>query len=130
MSSTPPLAITAQSNIAPVSNWLYSLWSQVDLSLNNTLVTQSNNTYPHRTYIESLLSFGKEAKESQLLSNLWIKDTAEAFDTNGAGNVGFTKRKASAAGSHEIDMFGKLHLDMCFQNRYLLNGIEIKLCLI
>ena len=122
--------ITAQSNVAPVSNWLHSLWSQVDLSLNNTLVTQSNNTYPYRAYIESLLSFGKEAKESQLLSNLWIKDTAEAFDTNAAGNVGFTKRKAAAAGSHEIDMFGKLHLDMCFQNRYLLNGIEIKLRLI
>ena len=40
-------AITAQSNVAPVLNWLHSLWSQVDLSLNNTLVTQSNNTYPY-----------------------------------------------------------------------------------
>ena len=123
-------AITAQSNVAPVSNWLHSLWSQVDLSLNNTLVTQSNNTYPYRPYIENLLSFGKEAKKSQLLSNLLIKDTAEAFDTNAAGNVGFTKRKAAAVESHEIDMFGKLHVDMCFQNRYLLNGIEIKLRLI
>ena len=27
-------------------------------------------------------------------------------------------------------MFGKLHLDMCFQNLYLLNGIEVKLRLI
>ena len=27
-------------------------------------------------------------------------------------------------------MFGKLHLDVCFQNQYLLNGIEIKLPLI
>ena len=34
-------AITAQSNVAPVSNWPHRFWSQIDLSLNNTLVTQS-----------------------------------------------------------------------------------------
>ena len=48
-----------------------------------------------------------------LFSNLWIKDTAKSFDSRAAGNVGFTKLKA-AAGSQEIDRFGKLHLDTCF----------------
>jgi len=122
--------LEAGTNIAPVSNWLHSLWSQVDLSLNNTLITQSSSTYPFRAYIENLLSFRKEAKESQLLSNLWIKDTADAFDTNGDESDGFTKRKAAAAENRQIDLFGKLHLDMCFQNRYLLNGVKIKLRLI
>ena len=26
-----------------------------------------------------------------------------------------------------MDMLGKIHLDMCFQNRFLLNGVEMKL---
>ena len=115
------------ANIAPITNFLHSLWSQVDLSLNNTLITQSNNTYAYRAYIETLLSFGKEAKQSQLLGNKWIKDTPEHFDSTAEANAGFTVRKLEAAGSHEMDMLGKIHLDMCFQNRYLLNGVEMKL---
>ena len=37
--------LAADSQVAPVKNWLRSLWSQVDLSLSNVLVTQSSNTY-------------------------------------------------------------------------------------
>ena len=42
----------------------------------------------------------------------------------------YTKRKALAAESKEMDMMGKLHLDLFFQNRYLLNGVEVRLRLI
>ena len=33
--------------VAPVNNWLHSLFSQVDVYLNDTLVTPSSNTYIH-----------------------------------------------------------------------------------
>ena len=46
----------------PVNNWMHSLFSQVDVSLNGTLVTPSTNTYAYRAYIETLLSHGAEAK--------------------------------------------------------------------
>ena len=49
------------------------------------------------------------------------------FDSTEETSTGFTVRKLEAAGSHEMDMFGKIYLDMCFQNRYLLNGVEMKL---
>jgi len=58
--------LAADAQVAPVNNWLHSLWSQVYLSLNNVLVTQSSNTYPYRAYIENLLSFGPVAANSQL----------------------------------------------------------------
>ena len=74
-----------------------------------------------------MLSFGKEAKQSQLLGNKWTKDTSEHFDSTAEANAGFTLQKFEAAGSHDMDMLGKIHLDMCFQNRYLLNGVEMKL---
>ena len=53
------LAKTAE--IAPECNFLHTLWSQVDVYLNGSLITQSNNNY-YRAYIENLLSFGQEAK--------------------------------------------------------------------
>ena len=84
----------------------------------------------YRSYIETLLSFEKDAKDSQLLSVLWYQNSSGAFDTRGAGNTSYTKRKTIAAQSHEFDMMGRLHLDMIFQSRYVLNGIEIKYRLI
>ena len=36
--------LDAAEPVGPVNNWLYSLWSQVDVSLNGTLVTPSTNT--------------------------------------------------------------------------------------
>ena len=93
-------------------------------------MTQLSNNYGYRSYIETLLSFGKNAKDSQLSSVLWYQNSSGSFDTRGVGNAGYTKRKAIAAQNHEFDMMGRLHLDMSFQSRYVLNGIEIKYRLI
>ena len=76
--------------------------------------------------METLLSFGEEAKKSQLSSLLWYEDTASRFDSFTNANKGFQKRKELAAGSKELNMIGKLHLDLCFQNHYLLSGVEVK----
>ena len=63
------------SPVAPV-NWLHSLFSQVDVYLDDTLVTPSSNTYPFCAYVDTLLSYGAEAKNTQHTSQLWYKDTA------------------------------------------------------
>ena len=60
--------IDPNTAVGPVNNWMHSLFSQVDVTLNGTLVTPSTNTYPYRAYIESLLSHGAEAKQTQLTS--------------------------------------------------------------
>ena len=58
---------------------------------------------------------------------MWYKDTAGRFDSLENRNNGYLKRKGLIASSAEVDMLGKLHLDMCFQQRFLLNGVELKL---
>ena len=112
-------------NVAPTNLFLHALFSQVDFSMKNTVVTTSNNTYPYKAYIETLLSFGEEAKDSQLTAALWYKD-GDNFQMGG-DNGGFVKRKAMAAVSSMIDMAGKLHVDMMFQDRYILNQVAMKL---
>ena len=52
----------ADAEIASECNFLHTLWMQVDVYLNGLLVTQSNNNYCYRAYIENLFSFGQEAK--------------------------------------------------------------------
>ena len=64
---------------------------------------------PTQKFHLNLLSFGAEAKKSQLLSILWHQNAAGHFDQRDDANVGYTKRKAwqlhenvrtPASGSH------------------------------
>ncbi|GFY10287.1 uncharacterized protein F54H12.2 [Trichonephila clavipes] len=57
--------ITKDDTIGPVNLFLHSLFSQVDVSLNDRVVSNSSNTYPYRSYIETLLNHGYDSKNSQ-----------------------------------------------------------------
>ena len=48
--------ITPDHHVGPVNLLLHSLFSEVELKINDTLVTSTNNTYPYRAYIETLWS--------------------------------------------------------------------------
>ena len=73
-----------QSNVAPVNNFLHSLIKQVDVYLNGKQVTPAMGTYAYRSYIETLLNYDVSAKNSQLSSALYFKDTPGQMDENGA----------------------------------------------
>ena len=115
--------------IAPVNNFLHSLFKQVDLTLGDTVVSASSDTYAYRAYIETLLSYGSEAKESQLTASLWYKDKSGQMAVH-ANNTGYTKRKALAISSGVMEMVGRLHIDMMHQDRYLLGGVDVKIRLV
>ena len=73
-----------QTDVAPVNNFLHSLFRQVDVYLNGKQVTPAMGTYPYRAYIETLLNYDASAKESQFTSALYYKDTATKMDDAGA----------------------------------------------
>ena len=72
--SVPPTQTSMEQG-----SWI-GLFSQVDVSLNGTLITASTNTYPYRAMIETLLSYGEDAKRTQLTSALFYKDRAGRMD--------------------------------------------------
>nr|XP_039261897.1 uncharacterized protein F54H12.2-like [Styela clava] len=119
--------LAADADVAPINYLLNTMWSQVDLSLNGKLITTSTNTYPYRSYLETLLSYGPAAKDTQLSAGLWVGDTAGHMDSRADENTGFQRRKQISERSRICDMMGRLHLDMFFQNRYLINGVDMKL---
>jgi len=127
--------LAAGSVVGPVNLFLHSLFSQVDISLNGTLITSWTNTYPYRAMIETLLSNGMDAKTSELTSALYYKDTAGNMDSvdfedENAVNKGLAARRGMARENRVIDMMGRLHADIFFQDRYMLNevGVKIKIC--
>ena len=118
--------------VGPVNNWLHSLFSQVDVYLNGTLVIPSTNTYAYRAYIETLPSYGTDAKDTQLTGQLWHKDTptrmdAVEIDDGPAANAGFVARRANILRSRVVDMMGRLHVDLFLQDKFLINGVDVKI---
>ena len=121
--------------VGPVNNWLHSLFSQVDVYLNGTLVTPSIITYAYRAYIETLLSYGTDAKVTQLTGQLWHKDTAIHMDVvelvdGPVANAGFVARREIIVRSRVFDMMGRLNVDLLLQDKFLINGVDVKIRLV
>ena len=75
---------TGQASVAPVNNFLHSLFKQVDVYLNGKQVTPAMGTYPYRSYLETLLNYDVSAKQSQLSSAMYYKDTAGHMEEAGS----------------------------------------------
>ena len=101
------------------------------MTLNGTVVRAANNMYPYRSYIETLLSYGSDAKRSQLTSELFYKDDAGRFDTLemdcANANSGLVKRNTLIRSSRSFDLIERVHCDLMLQNRYLINEVNVKL---
>nr|XP_034832232.1 uncharacterized protein F54H12.2-like [Maniola hyperantus] len=128
--NTDATNIAETANVAPVNNWLHSLFSQVDIYLNQKLVSPPNNTYGYRAYIETLLNYGTAAKKSHLTCGLWYKDTTSKMDSCDASNQGYAKREELAKESKTIEMIGHIHADIFNQDKFLINGVEMRLKLV
>jgi len=126
--------IADDAKVGPVNLWLHSLFSQVDLQLNGKLISPSVNTYPYKAYLETLLSYGSDAKKSQLGAELWYADSTDMNEINPHNdtdsNQGFVRRGKLTSSSSAVEIMGRLHCDIFQQDRYLINGVEMGLKLI
>ena len=144
-----------QANVAPVNNFLHSLFRQVDVYLNGKQVTPAMGTYAYRSYIETLLNYDVSAKQSQFSSALYYKDTAGQMDKNGAlaslktfnfksptddnasdklyvpesGNVGFAQRHQFIKNGNRFVLSGPIFSDIFMTDRLLLNMMDLKVVL-
>ena len=126
-------ALDPNTQVGPVNLFLHSLFSQVDVSLNERLISPSTNTYPYRAMVETLLNYGEEAKTSQLSMALFYKDTpgkmdvVNPVDDDAEANMGLKARYEFTKESHMVDMIGPIHSDIFFQDRLILNGVNLRL---
>ena len=136
-----------QTSVAPVNNFLHSLFKQVDVYLNGKQVTPAMGTYAYRAYIETLLNYDVSAKKSQFTSALYYKDTATQMDEAGAlpktvddannnklrvpgtGNQGFAKRSAFVQNGKQFVLSGPIFADIFMSDRLLLNMMDLKVVL-
>ena len=123
--------IDAHSHVGPVNTWMHTLFSKIDVTMGNTVVTSQEN-YPYKAYLENLLSYSPAAKDSHLRTCLFYKDTAGKLDdpqvTNDDEadcNKGLQLRSAWTAEGKTCHMMGRLHVEPFMQDRYLLNKVRL-----
>ena len=120
--------------VGPINNFFHSAISQIEIKLNNTIIENTNTTYPYKAYLSDLLNYNQDAKESYLQSTLFVKDRAGYMNnlaqtktennTKTEGNDGFWERKKMINGG-SVNMCGRLHCDIFNSDRYLLNKVNI-----
>lgn len=107
----------------PVNNWMHSLFSQVDVYLNQKCITPPSNNYGYRSYIENLLNYSALAKTSHLTSCMWHKDGAGVM--NSKTNPGYLVRKSLTANEQIVELYSNLHCDIFNTNKFMINGVDL-----
>lgn len=120
-------ALPKGANISTVNNFLHSIFQQCDVTLNNQLLSSTNNGYAFKSYFEGSLSYSSDGAISQGACALFYKDSDPT--DNSDSNTGYAKRKAFIAQSAPVELVGKLRLDLASQNRYILNDTSVCLSL-
>ena len=122
-----------------INFFLHSLWSQIDVFFQQKLVTSSGTNYAYKAIIDAYLNYGRDAQESQLQAALYFKDTAgphmectnpvvgRDFKEGDPLNVGLQNRFKYTKLSKEFDMIGVPLCDIFSLDRYLLNGVAVKI---
>ena len=106
------------------------MWSQVDLSIQQQVISSVGTNYAYRAYIDTLLGYSESSKNTQLQSQLYFKDNSghmDDADPKTGFNLGLGRRWLYTNNGQIVDLEGPILTDISLQNRYLLNGVQVTL---
>ena len=124
-------AFDASDHTAGTNNFLHSLFSQCSIALNGVNITPASELYPYRAYIESLLNYCPDAANSHLTNAFWYLDRGDVLPgdptSTSIKNKGFVKRWERQKESKIIELYGRLHADICNVSQFLLPGVRLQI---
>lgn len=120
-------ALIAGDVIAPVNNWLSSMFEDIQLTLGDTPVEGGDHMFPYKAYLSTLFSHGRASKQTHLKASGWYDDLAGQFESATGNTTGFVERAKLVAKSSVVHLCGPLPLDFLLQNKYLLHNTDMKL---
>ena len=106
-----------------------TIFSQLDITLGDRLISTSSSTYPYRCILECLMNYGKNALDRQFGNGLFVMDTAGHMNetATAGGNAGLRIRAEYTGNSRIVELVSPIHGDIFFQDRLILNGVDLKL---
>ncbi|XP_069470087.1 uncharacterized protein F54H12.2-like [Ambystoma mexicanum] len=120
--------IAATARVDTITYPIAIMFNQVDVALGDRMITQSDNMYAYMAYIESLLNYAHNVLDTQLSTGLFYHDNAGHFKNTSLGgdNNEFANRALDARTTRVFDLLGRLHADLFFQDKLLVNSVDLK----
>ena len=103
--------------VFPETNFLYTCFNQIEVFLNETSLGSSAASYPYRSYIEHLLNYSDDAKQSHLQS-------CGFYSFKEAEN----HRIKSAKNRYNVyEYYGRINGDIFSQERLILPNVDTRI---
>lgn len=118
--------------VGVANNFLNTMFGRIDASLQNKLLTESDNSYPYQSYFKALFYTNQEVKNSSLQTQLYYNDdlhTQEDMSWAFSENKGYFTRSRFFDGSREVDLCGQLYCDIFEITKFIPNGVSLNVVL-
>lgn len=127
--------IAADLAVAPVNLTLHALFKSCEVLLNGKRVSDANNYYAERAYIEKLLNCPEKVLKTRGVCEGWYKDEVgkmnnivlEDAATPANVNKGFVERRSWCTESKQMKFVGRLHSDLFHQPLDLPDNVKIEI---
>ena len=121
------LPVTNDVDFSIANLFPHSLFSQLNLEIDGVNLCNQDNLYPYKAYLETLLTYGHDAKYSHLTTSHFVKDSAHHLDDLSENNEGYKKRQKEVLGSKLVDFCIIPHIDFFHNPRVLPSDVPMKL---
>jgi len=113
------------TKVAPVNLLGKSIFKDVETYIQQKQITLvATAMYPVKAYLETIASFGTDAKNGHLRCSYFAMDKPGKYDSP-ADNTTFAERHKYIAKSRSVKIAELMHTEITTMNRYLLPGIDI-----
>lgn len=120
--------INEESKVGPVNNFFAALFSDCEVTFQGKTCF-SNNHYAYKAYIQTILGYSQETMETQLSTQLFIKDTPgaamEDTDPISGPNLALYQRSNYISKSKYVDLEGPLFADVFKIEKFILNQVNV-----
>ena len=116
----------ANDVVALEQNALHSMFSQVDVTLGDTVISHSDQMHHYRAYIDNLLSYGSDAHKNHVRAE-GMKLPAPNADGEyeQVGEVE-PRMKLKVSPTRSIELMGALHVDVANQEKLMISATNLR----
>lgn len=131
---TPPAAVVSPAVavpaaiISPSCNFLHSLFSEVEIYANNTLISNNSNLYAYKSYFMNLFGFGPQSKKTELMTEGWLEDLPGEHSL--ATGTNLLARAKWIKNSKTFHMYGRLKSEIFQIRKFIPSGVDITIRLV
>ena len=121
------------SFVWPINYFVNTQFKNVDVYLSNTQVSPNDNMYAYRSYLETVLSYGSDAKNGPLRAGLFYQDINEpslhtkTVNDDDCVNEGARTRYLKTRYSNSVQMVGRIHNPLFSQEKLILSKMDVRL---